>query len=271
MKGELWPSEFDASQMSQVLHNVLLNARQAMPEGGVIEVRAENVTSDASLPLSPRNYVRISVRDHGRGIPPEILPSIFDPYFTTKEAGSGLGLATAYAIVAKHQGHISVESKVGEGTTVSIYLPASHQSPEPRRAGQSLPHWRSGRILVMDDEELIRKLMSKMLERLGFQVECAADGAEAVALYEGARASNQRFSAVIVDLTVPGGMGGKEAADKLREIDPAVKIILSSGYSGDSTIAEFRKCGFDGVLLKPWTPAQLSDALQHALGAADAA
>src|SRR5437899_8763525 len=153
--------------MSQVLHNVLLNARQSMNESGVIQVRAENVIADASLPVKPGNYIRISVHDQGCGISPDILPSIFDPYFTTKESGSGLGLATAYAIVSKHYGYIGIESEVGAGTTVSIYLPASEKPPESRRAGRSVLHKGSGRILIMDDEELIRRLLLQTLELLG--------------------------------------------------------------------------------------------------------
>ena len=262
---DLWASEFDASQMSQVLHNVLLNARQSMNESGVIQVRAENVIADASLPVKPGNYIRISVHDQGCGISPDILPSIFDPYFTTKESGSGLGLATAYAIVSKHYGYIGIESEVGAGTTVSIYLPASEKPPESRRAGRSVLHKGSGRILIMDDEELIRRLLLQTLELLGYEAECASDGAEAIASYQSARASGRGFAAVIVDLTVPGGMGGKETVIKLRAIDPSVKVILSSGYSDDSTISEFRKYGFADVLLKPWTPAQLSEALKRVL------
>ncbi len=263
----LWPSEFDPGQMGQVLHNVLLNARQSMPEGGVIEARAENVTTDTRLPFTPGDYVRISVRDQGHGIPPDILPSIFDPYFTTKTSGSGLGLATAYAIVAKHQGHIGVESEVGAGTTVSIYLPASPQRPEDSLDCIEALHTGSGRILVMDDDGLIRKILAKTLERSGYEVECAADGAEAIAVYESAKASGQGFAAVVLDLTVPGGMGGKEAAIKLRKIDPCVKLILSSGYSDDATISEYRKHGFGAVLLKPWTAAQVSQALKQVLSA----
>jgi PAS domain S-box-containing protein len=262
---DLWPAQFDAGQMAQVFHNVLLNARQAMSEGGVIEVRAENAIPGAGLLLNPGNYIRISVRDQGSGIPADILPSIFDPYFTTKETGSGLGLATAYAIVAKHKGHISVHSSVGEGTTVSIYLPASEERPQEEKAAPAVIHEGSGRILVMDDEEMIRRVLAKTLQRLGYEVECAGDGKEALALFKSAKTAGRGFAAVVVDLTVPGGMGGREAALELRAIDPGVRVILSSGYSDDSTISDFRKHGFDDILLKPWTPAQLSAALKRVL------
>ena len=262
---DLWPSEFDAEQISRAVHNILLNARQAMPQGGSIVVVAENVVADASLPLSPGNYVKISVRDQGFGIPPEILPKIFDPYFTTKSAGSGLGLATAYSIISKHGGHIAVESRTGAGTVFRIYLPASECTFDATVAVNDRVHYGSGRILVMDDELAIRKLLTATLRHLGYDVECAADGAETLAFYRQAKATGEDFTAVLVDLTIPGGMGGKETAAKLREMDPSVKLILCSGYSDDVAISEYRTYGFDDVLLKPWTVAQLSAALERVL------
>jgi CheY-like chemotaxis protein len=262
--GDLRPSEFDAGQIGQVLHNVLLNARQSMAQGGVVSVRAENAPAPSASLLPTGDYIRITVGDQGCGIPQEALSGIFDPYFTTKEFGSGLGLAIAYAVITRHGGHIGVESRVGVGTTVSIYLPASEQQPVEALQGPEILHTGSGRILVMDDEESIRRLLRAALARLGFQAVCASNGAEAVELYEQARASGNGFTAVIVDLTVPGGMGGKEVASRLMEIDPSARIILSSGYSNDSTIAEFRKYGFCDVLLKPWTTAQLSGVLRRA-------
>lgn len=212
-------------------------------------------------------YVKMTVRDYGCGIPPDIVPRVFDPYFTTKQSGTGLGLAAAYAIVAKHRGHITVQSQVGAGTTFCIYLPASEQPPsaEPQ-TGRKL-HSGSGRILVMDDEEALRRLLARVLEQVGYQVECNRDGAEAIALYEAARASGRGFDALLLDLTVPGGMGGKEAAARLRETDPSVPLIVLSGYSDAPILSEFRKYGFDAVLRKPWTPAELSEVLQQVIHA----
>jgi two-component system, LuxR family, sensor kinase FixL len=262
--GDLWPAEIDIEQISQALYNILLNARQAMPEGGIIEVRAENVVFDAD-PLSLRNggYVMISVRDHGCGIEADVLPRIFDPYFTTKQSGSGLGLATVHAIIAKHEGHITVHSILGAETTFSIYLPAC-KAAQPAGSGvdQQLQTG-SGRILVMDDEEALRILLAQILKRLGYEVECAIDGTEAINLYQKAKDSGRRFDIVLVDLTIPGGMGGKEVAARLREVDDSVILIVSSGYSNTPVMSEFRKYGFDDVLSKPWSPVHLSEVLRR--------
>ncbi|HTM50546.1 MAG TPA: ATP-binding protein [Bryobacteraceae bacterium] len=262
----LWPCEFDAGQMSQALHSVLLNARQASEAGGAVSVRAGNTVAGEGLPVSPGRYILISIRDQGCGIPPEIVPRIFDPYFTTREGGAGLGLATAHAIVIKHQGYIAVQSKLEAGTTVSIYLPAASREAASVAAKGHLPAQGRGKILVMDDEDLIRKLLTKTLGRLGYEVKTARNGQEAIAMYRQAAEAGDRFNAVIADLTIPGGMGGKPTADKLKAMDPSAKIILSSGYSDDSTIAEFRRFGFDGVLLKPWTQSQLNEVLEQVLG-----
>lgn len=263
---DLLPAEIDPEQISRALHNILLNARQAMPHGGIIEVHAENVAYETGpLPLSPGNYVRISVRDYGCGISPDLLPRVFDPYFTTKAGGSGLGLATTHAIVAKHQGHVTVQSTLGVETTFSIYLPASGQNlPADAPVDESLQQG-SGRILVMDDEEQLRLLLSATLEELGYEVTGARDGAEAIALAEQARASGRGFDAVLLDLTVPGGMGGVEAAAKLREVDPSAQLIVSSGYSDAPVLSEFQAYGFVDVIPKPWTPAALSLVLRRVL------
>ena len=256
---DLWSVDIDAPQVSHALQNILLNARQAMPAGGLIELRAENFEhSDESLPLDPGKYVRISVRDRGCGISPDILPRVFDPYFTTKKTGTGLGLAAAHAIIAKHRGHISVESTVGLGTTFRIYLPASERKVSPERLVREVLHPGSGRVLVMDDEEAIRILATRMLEKIGYEVVSAKDGEEAIALYEKAKASGRPFDVVLLDLTVPGGMGGKDCASKLRQLDPSVRLIVSSGYSDDPVLSEFRGYGFDAVLSKPWTVGELS-------------
>lgn len=262
---DLWPADIDVGQISQVFHNLLLNARQAVQEGGVVDVRAENVVIDEGVPfISAGKYVKIQIRDNGCGIPEEILPKIFDPYFTTKETGSGLGLATAYSIVTKHHGHISANSTVGQGSTFCIHLPASEVSPLTQpvtsvRTG-------TGRILVMDDEEAIRTLLALMMQQLGYEVECASDGAEAVELFVRARASGRRFAGVLLDLTVPGRMGGKDAAAKLRRIDPSAKLIVSSGYSDAPILSEFKKYGFDDVIRKPFTLAELSQVLARVVG-----
>ena len=205
----------------------------------------------------------ISVRDHGCGIEAAVLPRIFDPYFTTKQSGSGLGLATVHAIIAKHEGHITVRSMLGVGTTFSVYLPAcAAAQPAESAMGQQLQTG-SGRILVMDDEEALRKLLAQFLERLGYEVECAREGAEAIELYQRAKDSGHCFDAVLLDLTVPGGMGGKEVASRLREVDDSVILIVSSGYSNTPIMSEFRSYGFDDVISKPWTPVQLSEVLRR--------
>ncbi len=249
-------AEVDPGQIGQVLHNILLNARQAMPEGGIIEVRAENL-GDA--------HVRISVLDYGHGIPADVLPRIFDPYFTTKPRGNGLGLATAYAIVAKHGGGLSVKSKPGQGSVFTIDLPASPQRPECQTPAVTRLQAGTGRLLVMDDEEGLRKLLATILGKLGYEVVTARDGAEAIALCEDAKASGLGFDAALLDLTVSGGMGGIEAAAKLKECDPALKLIVSSGYSDSAVMSDFRKYGFDDVVPKPWVIDEVSEVFRRVL------
>src|SRR5580658_760849 len=256
-------AEVDPGQIGQVLHNILLNARQAMPEGGIIEVHAGNVVLADGPEAGTR--VRISIRDYGCGIPADVLPRIFDPYFTTKPDGNGLGLATAYAIIAKHGGYLSVESELGAGTVFTIDLPASQETPAPQAPVAAQVQAGTGRLLVMDDEEALRKLLETVLNKLGYEVETARDGAEAIALCENAKASGRGFDAALLDLTVRGGMGGVEAAVKLKELDPALKLIVSSGYSDAPVISNFRKYGFDDVIPKPWAIALVSDVFRRVL------
>jgi signal transduction histidine kinase/ActR/RegA family two-component response regulator len=258
-------AEVDPGQIAQVLHNILLNARQAMPEGGIIEVRAENAIPEDAPGPDPR--VRISIRDYGRGIPADILPRIFDPYFTTKPGGNGLGLATAYAIVAKHGGSISVDSKPGNGSTFTIDLPASWECPEPDAPIVAHPQTGTERLLVMDDEEAIRTLLATVLRNLGYEVQTARDGAEAIALYENAKTSGSSIDAVLLDLTVRGGMGGIEAAARLKELDPSLKLVVSSGYSDAPVMSDFRKFGFDDAIPKPWTPSEVGKVFRRVLAA----
>jgi signal transduction histidine kinase len=264
---DLWPVDVDAGQINQVIHNVVLNAVQAMPGGGTVEVRADNIVfeADAPFPLIEGQYAKITVQDYGGGIPKEVLSNIFDPYFTTKAEGSGLGLTTAYAIVTKHDGYITVTSEMGLGTTIVIYLPASQQALVSAQTRPHIPLSGSGRILVMDDEEVIRNLLRELLETLGYTVECVQDGAEAVAVYQRAQAARQPFAAVILDYTIPGSMGGLETLNHLRAIDPQVKALISSGYANNPVMADWAYYGFSGVVAKPYTMAQLQEVLHNVL------
>jgi len=254
-------AEVDPGQIGQVLHNILLNARQAMPKGGTIKVRAENVVLKTAAGIDSR--VRISVRDHGCGIPDDVLPHIFDPYFTTKPGGSGLGLATAYAIIAKHGGSLSVQTISGDGTVFTIDLPASEESPVPQASLTAYIQTGTERILVMDDEEALRNLMKNVLIKLGYEVQTAGDGAEAIVLFENAKACGRGFDDVLLDLTVSGGMGGLEAAARLKELDSSVKLIVSSGYSEAPVLSDLRKYGFDDIIPKPWTIARVSEVVRR--------
>lgn len=258
----------DPAQISQAVHNLLLNARQAMPDGGIVEVHAERVENAFFLnPSDGGQSVRISVRDFGCGIPSDVLPRIFDPYFTTKRGRRGLGLATAYAIVAKHGGHIAVESNPGEGTVFSIYLPASNESPATPLPPviTTTAHTLTERVLVMDDDEAVRHLLDTVLSNLGYHVQTARDGAEAIAAYEEAKIAGKHFDAVLLDLTVSGGMGGIEAAAKLKEIDPSARLIVSSGYSDSPVMSEYAKYGFEAVIPKPSTAADIRTTFQKVL------
>ena len=254
--------------MSQVINNLVINADHAMPEGGHLRIRAENHPGGSnSVPLKHGKYVRISFEDQGVGIPTDYLSKIFDPYFTTKQKGSGLGLATCYSIIKQHEGHISVDSELGKGTTFCIYLTASqHKIEEDEKrlaATQRQEPVRKGKILLMDDEEAIRKSVSRMLTRIGYEVELAEEGVEAIQLYKKAQESGAPFNAVLMDLTIPGGMGGKEAIQKLMEIDSNIKAIVSSGYSNDPVMAEYSKYGFTGMVAKPYQLEQLYQVLQN--------
>ncbi|MHB0875748.1 MAG: ATP-binding cassette domain-containing protein, partial [Anaerolineae bacterium] len=214
----LWTVSIDEGQMSQVVNNLIINAAEAMPQGGTITVTAENkvVVSNDGLPLPPGPYALLTIADEGVGIPTENLSRIFDPYFTTKETGSGLGLATVYSVVKRHDGHVSVDSHIGVGTTFRIYLPATEQLVVPPAATQTAPPPAGrGKILIVDDEEGVRQTARRMVERLGYETEVAWDGCEALAAYRQALESGYPFDVVVMDLTVPGGMGGKEAVQRL--------------------------------------------------------
>ena len=261
---DLWFIDADAGQISQVVNNLLINANQAMPDGGAISVDGENAIIDeqTTLPLQPGPYVSITVKDTGIGIAKEYLPKIFDPYFTTKQQGSGLGLASSYSIVKKHGGHIAVESRPGGGATFTVYLPASPGKHEEKQVDrQSQPVTGRGNILVMDDDDGIRAVATNMLEFLGYAVTAVASGEEAIEAYKKAHASGDPYDAVITDLTVPGKMGGKELIKELLALDPHVKAIVSSGYSNDPIMANCREYGFSGVIVKPYTNVELAKVL----------
>jgi PAS domain S-box-containing protein len=263
----LWTVEVDVGQVSQVINNIVINADHAMPGGGIIQVSAVNCTlkKGTPLPLTPGRYVKISITDRGQGITKENLTRIFDPYFTTKAKGSGLGLSTALSIIRKHNGHIEIESEPGKGTSVHIYLPASEKSLNGSKTDNDQLVHGSGRILVMDDEEAILDMASALLSHFGYRSSVARDGEEAIALYMEAAARNDSFAVVIMDLTIPGGLGGKETIIRLHEIDPFVKAIVSSGYSTDPIVANFRQYGFVGILTKPYTAKEMSEIIKKVL------
>lgn len=267
---DLWPAKADKGQMADVISNLTLNAKEAMPAGGTFHVRAENV-SDLREPAVPDlhgPYVQLVFRDEGVGIPANLVGRIFDPYFTTKKAGSGLGLAIVHGIVSKHNGHIRVESTPGVGSTFTVFLPADvGAQPAENKSGTgagTMPR-ASGRILLMDDEEVVRSTTSALLVRQGYVVETAADGREAIAKFTDARQRGRPFDLTIMDLTIPGGMGGKEAIGELLALDPAAKVLVSSGYSSDPVLANCRQYGFAGHLAKPFMLQELHDAIVRAM------
>jgi PAS domain S-box-containing protein len=266
---DLWLVEIDEGQMSQVIQNLVINAQQAMPEGGIIEIRAENVRIDPETKKEPfikeGAYIKIQIKDSGTGIPTANLQKVFDPYFTTKQHGNGLGLSISYSIIKRHAGYITVNSEPGSGTTFSIYLPVSFNKVIRIKEEANSPVYGKGRILIMDDEEAVREIGGKSLEHLGYDVAYAIDGGEAVEMFRKAKESGQPFDLVILDITVPGGMGGKEAIKKMLELDPEVKGLVSSGYSDSLIMSEFERYGFIGVVPKPYRIQEIGQTLAKAM------
>ena len=264
---DLWNVEIDKGQVSQVIRNLIINAAQAMSEGGVVRIGAENVTIEAGngLPLNEGRYIRISINDRGIGIPRDHLDKIFDPFFSTKHKGSGLGLSTAYSIIKNHNGLITVDSDPGKGSAFYIYLPASSEKKVEKE--KPLPEIAEGdgKILVMDDEDIVLKSTGELLQKIGFTVETAIDGFETIELYKEAMQANHPFDLVILDLIVPGGLGGQETIRRLLEIDPKIKAVVSSGYSTNPVIAKHKEYGFAGALTKPYRIKELSAMLQKVM------
>jgi len=264
---DLWLADVDEGQIAQVIQNTVINSDQAMPAGGTIKIRAENIMigQKDTLQIKEGNYIKISIEDQGIGIPEKHLSQIFDPFYTTKEKGSGLGLSTSFAIINRHEGLIQVTSEMGKGTTLEIYLPASEKRPAIADKEAAKPRMGQERILLVDDEKTVRKSSGKILSRLGYQVTFAQDGAEGVRLYKKAMQAKQPFDVVIMDLTIPGGMGGEEAANKLKKIDPGAKVIVSSGYSDNRVVSEYAAYGFCGAVTKPYNVEELAEVIHKAI------
>ncbi|MBZ0110174.1 MAG: PAS domain S-box protein [Candidatus Scalindua rubra] len=278
----LWMVDADKGQLSQIFSNIIINAYQAMPEGGTVRVCAENinVTEKDHLPLKKEKYLKITVNDNGTGITQEHLQKIFDPFFTTKQKGSGLGLAITYSIIKKHGGNITVESEIGVGTTFSIYLPASQNEIPKEFALKEMDGFdiksieeqaeekniaSKGKVLLMDDDYAIRTVLCKQLGNLKYDVEAVEEGSEVIRLYKNASEAGKPFDAVIMDLTISGGMGGKDAVKRLLKIAPDAKVIVVSGYANDPIMANYKEYGFKSVLAKPHEIYELDEALQRVI------
>ena len=259
----LWHCSYDKNQLSQVIDNVIINAHQAMPLGGSIALQANNMTLDADEHpvLAKGEYVKISIRDTGIGIPKEILPRIFDPFFTTKTKGHGLGLATCYSIIRRHGGAIDVESEPGKGSTFHIYLPAAHDSVLSLKQEVAVLHKGSGRVLVMDDEAVIRATVGDMLVSCGYSAVFCDNGKDAAALFVAEINARRPMAAVLLDLTIPGGMGGREAVAEIRKIDAEIPVFVVSGYAEDPVMANPADYGFTASICKPFRKSDLSGML----------
>ncbi len=266
LPNDLWTIEADRGQISEVINNLIINADQSMPEGGIIDIKANNIsiTPNDHIHLNSGNYVKLSIEDHGIGINKEVIHNIYDPFFTTKQNGSGLGLTVVYSIISKHNGVISVESEVSNGTIFYIYLPACSKTINREKNTLEIVTG-TGTILLMDDNKTIRNTTGKMLEQIGYNCDYASNGNELIDLYRTKINTGGYYDAVLMDLTIPGGMGGKEAAKILLEIDPNAKLIVSSGYASDPIMANYKNYGFSDVIAKPYEIKELSNVIRDVL------
>ena len=267
---DLWLVDADSGQLSQVIQNIVINSRHAMPEGGIITISCANIEDAASeslLSMDNGNYIRITIKDTGVGIPREILDKIFDPYFTTKQEGSGLGLAICHSIINKHDGYLIVDSAPGKGTVFTVYLPAVINTPPLADKKQTTRKkaMKATRIMVMDDDQMIRDVTSAQLHALGHEPVSSKDGEETINKYQALQDKNTPVDIVIMDLTIPGGMGGIEAVKKLLEIDPMAKVIVASGYSNDPVLADYQKYGFSAAIGKPFSLDELARVVESVL------
>ena len=266
---DLWRAAVDPPQIEQVINALIINAREAMPDGGTIRIGARNidVEADSSVALRPRRYVKVEITDNGGGIDARSLAKIFDPYFTTKAAASGLGLSISYSIIKKHEGLLCLENTSPRGSTFAFYLPATDAAPafpEPPAAHGVFNFNNHQRVLVMDDETAIRDTTSELLATLGYDVTTVPDGVAALKTYEQAMRRGENFQAVILDATIRGGMGGVATIERLRDLDPNVTAIICSGYSDEVALAEFLAYGFQAALPKPFTRHELANVLRRA-------
>jgi two-component system, cell cycle sensor histidine kinase and response regulator CckA len=268
LPSDLWSCNVDRNQIAQVIQNLMINSIQAMPMGGTITVSADNtvVQEGESPTLKSGSYVHLSIQDQGIGISEEMLPRVFDPFFTTKTQGHGLGLATSYSIVNRHEGAISVQSTLGRGTTFHIHLPACGEPGAENAPPSPVGHTGTGRILVMDDDEPVRRLIARMLHSFGYTVVCRENGTDTLETFVEETKNNRPFVAMILDLTIPGGMGGKEVAEKIRALDKGIPLFVSSGYAGDPIVAHPLDYGFNASISKPYRIAELMEVLEKHLG-----
>ncbi len=263
----IWSVNVDRGQLRSVLYNIATNAGQAMDGAGIISIGIENnyIFDTNKFPLTEGNYVKISIKDNGDGIPNKIIERIFDPYFSTKKGHSGMGLATAHSIVKNHGGLITVDSELDIGTTFSIYLPATGKTVQTTQVKRQVPVHGEGAILLMDDEALVLETVSDLLIQIGYDVDAAMNGEHAVSLFQQKKARGEDYVAVILDLTIAGGMGGKETMKELLKIDPQVKAVVFSGYSNDPVMAEYEKYGFKGYSVKPFDLTEFSRMLHNVI------